>query len=186
MILLKYTQAEMLDMWKLKLHIAPLQTNCSIIRSDGIDIDALLILKINEWYSNLLNTAPHQWLPVEDISNDIFVCLSTDGVASIKLPDYCVRPIEWRMEGWKQSVTEFLEPNHPIALQQSNLFLRAGCENPVATINGNILNLFSIPAGAGGTVDMARCVIHPTDGNYIFATCALASITDYINQINLS
>ena len=37
-------------------------------RDDGIDLDAWLALRLEQWYAQLLMTAPVEWLPVEDVA----------------------------------------------------------------------------------------------------------------------
>ena len=49
---------EMLELYKTMTHLAPVRRECTIERDDGIDLDAWLTLRLQQWYAQLLLTAP--------------------------------------------------------------------------------------------------------------------------------
>ncbi|MEF9923599.1 MAG: hypothetical protein RR383_09335 [Muribaculaceae bacterium] len=171
--MLRLTEAEMLELWKLKLKLYPVRKDCIIERNDGIDIGEYLLLQIREWYSKLLSDAPSQWLPCVDIATKLVITNENNGMKSVALPIDCVRPVEWKMSAWKRSVTEFISPSSPTAILQSNEYSRSRDENPIAILNGNEILLW---ASAGSTLTKAICVMRPNNEYYEFAEIALSTI----------
>lgn len=176
------SEAEMLELWKTRLRLLPVRRDCVIERDDGIDIDAVLLLDIREWYARLLAGGNVDWLPVEDLCDDVSAEVDVEGVVTAMLPPGCVRPVEWMLEGWERSVVEFYRAGSYKAMCQNNIYLRGDETCPVAVLHDNCVKLYSITPGDDVTVSMARCVVRPSDGSYRFDEAALSTMQDYLSR----
>ena len=173
--LLNLSESEMLSLWRRVMKLDPVRRECIVERDDGIDIDALLLIHLRQWYASLLRTAPMAWLPVDDVSAE--VALTADGgVVTALLPERCVRPVEWQLAGWTCSVTTFHAPDSDIAAAQLNPWTRGGVCQPVAVAHDNRLLLYAIPDGTTPVLTMARCVAAPGNGRYALHHDALATL----------
>ena len=170
------TPSEMLNLWKKELRLEPVVRDCALERDDGIDIDALLQLHIQQWYAQLLATAPIEWLPVEDVKTDVSLTTDDNGVVTATVPPQCVRPVEWKLTAWHRPVTQFLTPDSHEAQVALDPYTGAGPCRPAAIDHGNHLRLVSVPAGTQPTLKIARCVVRPADGTFAFHHAALATI----------
>lgn len=181
-LMMDLTEDEMLELWKSRFRLLPARRDCTIEREDGIDIDAVLLTDIREWYAGLLLKGDVEMLPVEDLSKELFADVSTDGVVTVPLPACCVRPVEWHVEGWERSVTRFYHPSTVEARCQNNFYLRGDTYNPAAVIFEDRLVLYSVKPGVDALVDKALCVVRPAGGHYKFNEAALATIWDYAKR----
>lgn len=172
---MELSESEMLDLWKTMMQLQPAHYGCTIERTDGIDIDELLLIHIRKWYASLLLSAPDGIVPVEDVKDRLSVMVADNGVVTAMVPPECVRPVEWKLKAWQKSVTLFLQPNVPEAAYLHNEWTRPGVCDPVAVDYGNRILLFTLPNGELPIFDMARCVVRPTNGKYIFHTSVLES-----------
>ena len=163
----------MLDLWKTMMQLQPAHYGCTIERTDGIDIDELLLIHIRKWYASLLLSAPDGIVPVEDVKDRLSVMVADNGVVTAMVPPECVRPVEWKLKAWQKSVTLFLQPNVPEAAYLHNEWTRPGVCDPAAVDYGNRILLFTLPNGELPIFDMARCVVRPTNGKYIFHASVL-------------
>ena len=180
-LMLKLTENEMLELWKTRMQLLPARRDCVIEREDGIDIDAVLLFDIREWYAGLLTTGRVDWLPVDDLRNEVRCEVDDEGVVTAALPTACVRPVEWRLSGWERSVTRFYRPDSYEALCQRNIYMRGDAVMPVAVLHDDRLVLYSLdPGTASAEVSQARCVALGEDGTYRFSEAALPTIEDFI------
>ena len=108
-MMISLDEEDMLELWKTRLRLLPARRDCVIERDDGIDIDQVLLQDIKEWYAWLLWHGNVAWLPVEDVSNDVMAQIDDEGVVTVSLPSQCVRPVEWKLGGWKCGVTRFYQ-----------------------------------------------------------------------------
>ena len=166
----------MLDLWKTMMQLQPAHYGCTIERTDGIDIDELLLIHIRKWYASLLLSAPDGIVPVEDVKDWLSVMVADNGVVTAMVPPECVRPVEWKLKAWQKSVTLFLQPNVPEAAYLHNEWTRPGVCDPAAVDYGNRILLFTLPDGELPIFDMARCVVRPTNGKYVFHASVLESL----------
>ena len=173
---MELSESEMLDLWKTMMQLQPAHYGCTIERTDGIDIDELLLIHIRKWYASLLLSAPDGIVPVEDVKDRLSVMVADNGVVTAMVPPECVRPVEWKLKAWQKSVTLFLQPNVPEAAYLHNEWTRPGVCDPAAVDYGNRILLFTLPDGELPIFDMARCVVRPTDGKYIFHASVLESL----------
>lgn len=171
--------SEMLALWKKELRLEPVVRDCTVERDDGIDIDALLELHIRQWYAHLLNTAPIEWLPVEDVKADVALTTDAHGKVSATVPPQCVRPVEWQLTAWQRPVTQFLAPDSHEAQVALDPYTGAGPNRPAAIDYGNRLLLLAIATGTQPALVTARCVVRPADGTFAFHQAALATIPQW-------
>ena len=173
---MELSESEMLDLWKTMMQLQPAHYGCTIERTDGIDIDELLLIHIRKWYASLLLSAPDGIVPVEDVKDRLSVMVADNGVVTAMVPPECVRPVEWKLKAWQKSVTLFLQPNVPEAAYLHNEWTRPGVCDPAAVDYGNRILLFTLPNGELPIFDMARCAVRPTNGKYVFPASALESL----------
>ena len=173
---MELSESEMLDLWKTMMQLQPAHYGCTIERTDGIDIDELLLIHIRKWYASLLLSAPDGIVPVEDVKDRLSVMVADNGVVTAMVPPECVRPVEWKLKAWQKSVTLFLQPNVPEAAYLHNEWTRPGVCDPAAVDYGNRILLFTLPDGELPIFDMARCVVRPTNGKYVFHASGLESL----------
>lgn len=171
------SENEMLNLWKTVMHLQPVHRDCTIERTDGIDVDELLLLHIRQWYATLLQSASTCVVPVLDVKSALTdVTVASNGVVTVAVPPQCVRPVEWKLSAWDKSVTLFLQPGAPEAAYLHSEWTRPGACDPAAVDYGDRILLFTLPEGTQPTFDMARCVVRPADGTYSFHRSALATI----------
>lgn len=173
---MRLTESEMLNLWKTVMHLQPVHSGLSVERSDGVDLDAILLTRIRQWYAQLLQSAPENVVPVADVKDALSVSVADNGVVTAVVPPQCVRPVEWKLKGWKKSVTLFLEPGAPEVAYMYNDWTSPGIFDPAAIDFGDRLLLFSLPAGELPEVEVARCVVRPADGTFAFHASALSTI----------
>lgn len=173
---LHLSESEMLNIWKNLLGLEPHLCGCTIEREDGANVDARLITRMRQWYASLLLSAPENLLPVEDVKDELALMVADNGVVTAIVPPQCVRPVEWKLAPWKKSVTLFLQPGAPETAYLHNEWTRPGIHHPAAMDFGNRILLFSLPDGELPIMDMARCVVRPTDGTYSLHSSALKTI----------
>lgn len=172
--MMRLTGGELLALWKTHLRLDDVRRDCVVERDDGIDLDAWLMQHINRWYSRLLSTAPAEWLPVDDVKADVTLTLLSDGAVRASVPAQAVRPVEWQLDSWSRSVTEFAAPGSEDDKRQALPWLKGGACHPVAVDHGNHIMLFShTDAGTMPALSAARCVIRPADGQFVFHAQAM-------------
>ncbi len=170
------SEQQMLALYKTMTHLDEVRRDCTIERDDGIDLDGWLALRLQQWYAQLLETAPAEWLPVEDVKAQVALAVDACGVARATVPAQCVRPVEWRLAGWHSSVVSFMSPRDPQVRLQHNPWTRGSACRPAAIDYGDHLLLYSVPDGGEARVDVARCVVRPADGHYRFHAAALSTL----------
>ena len=171
------TESEMLALWKQVMRLDTPRRDCTVEWDDGIDLDALLLTHIKQWYAHQLNHAPVQLLPIEDLASQ--VPLDTrDGIVIATTPVQCVRPVEWKLAEWQHSVTEFLDPCSHEAMLQLNEWTRGGACNP-AIIDYGFQMLMMSTTGTSPQLETARCVVRPSDGSYQFHSDLLSTIPEW-------
>ena len=171
------SESEMLALWKQVMHLDTPRRDCTVEWDDGIDLDALLLTHINQWYAHQLNNAPSHLLPIEDLVAQVPIN-TRNGIVIATIPVQCVRPIEWKLAEWQRSVTEFLDPCSHEAMLQLNEWTRGGASNP-AIIDYGFQMLMMSTAGASPQLELARCVVRPADGTYQFHGDLLSTIPEW-------
>lgn len=170
------TEQEMLELYKTLTHLTTVRRDCTVERDDGIDLDAWLTLRLQQWYAQLLATGQQEWLPIEDVKDDVTLAVDANGAVRATVPPRCVRPVEWRLQHWLHSATTFLNPSDPLVRLQLNPWTRGNANVPAAVDHGDHLLLFSAPKADNPLLTMARCVVRPADGHYRFHAAALSTL----------
>lgn len=170
------TEEEMLALCKRVMHLEPARRDCAIEREDGVDVDQWIKMRARSWYARLLMEAPLEWLPVEDLKDEIPVTDCGNGVVMAITAGRCIRPVEWQLEGWHHSVSQFALPGDSVAMLQRNPWTRGGACQPVTVDHGNWLMLYSLPRDTSPVLAMARCVAVPEGNRYVFHAAALTSL----------
>lgn len=160
--------AGMMSLCKRLLHIEQPREGAEVSYVDGVGIDEWLREKIDAWYARLLESAPIEHLPVEDVKGLLRVSIDSEGVVSAWVPSECVRPVRWKLRGWRRAVNEFVLPDSEEARSQQSEWTRGGKENPVIVDEGDVLRLYGLAAGDVPVVEEALCVVRPLEGEYKF------------------
>ena len=92
--MLRYTQKEMLEEWKLRSGYFQTRTDCELVRDDGIDLDRLLQAEIDSRYEHLLSCGPMEMVPVMEIAGDCIASVDGNLAVTVVLPEDCVRVVE--------------------------------------------------------------------------------------------
>ncbi len=171
------TESEMLDLWKQILHLETPRRDCTVEWDDGIDLDALLLTHIKQWYAHQLNTAPAKLLPIEDLASQVPIN-TRNGIVVATVPEQSVRPVEWKLAEWQRSVTEFLDPCSHEAMLQLNEWTRGGASDP-AIIDYGFQMLMMSTAGGSPQLERDRCVVRPAAGTYRFHSELLSTIPQW-------
>ncbi len=175
---IKLSIDEMLNQWRLRRALEPLRSDCTVERLDGIDLDVLLRNEINDWYRNLLDTAPVEMLVVTDISAMVALSKRGDGSATIRLPERCRRVVEVMLDCWEQPA-RIVEADTITAQMQENPYSRGGITAPVAVKRHGRLQVYSIPSNVDGKIASLQCVLEPEEGFYEMDERALSTIESY-------
>ncbi|MDE6496398.1 MAG: hypothetical protein K2L30_09215 [Duncaniella sp.] len=168
------SQPEMIARWRLHRYHEPLRNDCSVTRTDGIDLDSIIVTEMEAWYFNLLDTAPPDLLVTADISSEVAMSRDSDGVARIPLPTGVRRVIEVGVSSWPCPAQIVTDPHSATARRQRHKFTRAGSSSPVAIHSGGVLTLYSVPQR--GRLTTLTVVRDPEPGTYPLDTRALALI----------
>lgn len=176
--MLRYSREEMLKEWKLRKGFTEGRKECEIVRDDGIDLDSLLLREIDGCYSRLLAEAPLDYLPVADITDDVEVAVAPDMVATIVVPEDCVRLVEVRFPSWQRSVEEIFPADSDMARRQQSPWLRGGSENPVCVATHRGIRCYTV-SDRDEKPSKLLAVSHPAATIFLFAESAWQQLLSY-------
>lgn len=168
-MIVEMSHEDMLERWMIVKGLEPLRGDCTIERSDGIDLEAYAAMEMRRWYLRLLSEAPPDLVNTVEMSHKLDVKIGRNRKPVVELPPEVVRPVSVMLTGWKKRAEIVADPCSPLWKMQSNPFLCGGTENPVALLlPGRILELYSV-AGAAVMPVLAelRCVVDPGPELYI-------------------
>lgn len=172
----------MLAQWRTALGIDTHRADSSVVRVDGIDLDAHIALRMRAWYLDLLDTAPLDRLELSDIAPAVTAHNEGRTLTAI-LPDVCRRVADIRLEGWERSVAPITDSRAETALAMAaSPYAAPGCAEPVAVLSGR--RLICCPGGTGRIASL-RAVVDPGPETYILHESLLASIPGSINPYEL-
>lgn len=163
--MLTLTKEEMLNQWRLRSGLRPLRHDIEILRHDAVDTDALLQLKIDDWYHGLLRDADITLLPVENLAAAAVTECSAEGVVTVTLPDRAVRAVAVKLEEWENHARVTAPRTGRMAELQNSVYVRGGSVNPVAVCLGRTLTLYSSDE-IDPVLESLLCVAAPADGTY--------------------
>ena len=170
--MLRYTQKEMLEEWKLRSGYFQTRTDCELVRDDGIDLDRLLQAEIDSRYEHLLSCGPMEMVPVMEIAGDCIASVDGNLAVTVVLPEDCVRVVELALPGWKRSVMRFLHGSDAKAVMQRNEWLCGGAENPVCVVEHRCIRAYSAVSENEFKPVKVLAVCRPVPGTYLFAPVA--------------
>lgn len=160
------TESEMLVIWRRVREIDPLRLDCSADRTDGPDIDAMLVNEMRAWYLDLLDSAPESALAVCNSAPATEIHPSVNGVTLLTAPAGCRRVLSVFFDGWDFPV-KVLDSAPPRAL--ANPFFN----RPLAfRVGREKVAVF----GARGILKEVNCVIDVSDKVYVLDDSALNNI----------
>lgn len=171
-------QTEMLALWKRRHFIEPLRADCTIERTDGIDIDARCREEMRAWYLDLLRHGPVEVLAPAEIAGECRAVVSPEGVTELILPAGVERVLSVQLSGWCRAATVITDPCHPPVRLQENPFSRGGVEAPVAiwTPGSEVVRLMSAAVAAETPVASVRAAVDAGPDLYTFDEQAVALI----------
>lgn len=170
-----YTEARLLEEWKLRSRLEPLRTDCVITCTDGIDMDTYLLRELRAWYMRELATAPVDTLPLTDIAPGLTMTRAPDGAGMVKLPAGCLRVVSVEMEGWHRPAVIVTDPECAEAVAQTSPYSRGGVCRPVAVIYPDRMMLYTPPVDAKGPSSVLA-VTEPPEGTYLLTEQMLADM----------
>lgn len=128
---MKYTTLslqEILARWKLLHGWEPLSPAAVIATPQ---LDALLELEIESWYTSLLAELPPEQLPVEEFAETSILSGAQHGYLTLDVPRMCLRPVSVKLAQW--SAPAAVVPQSPeLTIRQHNPFTAATADSPVA------------------------------------------------------
>lgn len=168
-----YTEAEILQYWKRRLGLAA--ADAPSPSSDLTELDARLLGDIQSWYANLLATAPPQCVPLANLAAEAEILSAADGMATLRLPDRGVRPVQLRMEGWDAPVRTFVGPHSDVARLQRYRWTRATPADPAAILLPGRLEVYGLPDATPCVAELLMTA-YPDDG-YVLDPALLSRST---------
>lgn len=193
----KYTEAEMLSLYKRRLGLYESRTGGVVSRQDGSHVDEYLLTELRGWYSSMLRSTNAELLPVEDVVNEIPSKLYVDeSTAEVCLPTRGIRLVGIKLPAWRQEITTFYQPDSDMAMMQRNKYLRAGISHPVVVVDAGKAIIYGVerpklnldddayPTVASLPtllrepieVESLKMVVEPADGEYLFDDSLLLTI----------
>lgn len=170
-----YTEARLLEEWKLRSRLEPLRTDCVMTRTDGLDIDTYLLRELRAWYLRQLATAPVDTLPLTDIAPLLTMTRAPDGAGLVNLPDGCLRVVSVEMDGWHRPAVIVTDPECTEAVAQTSPYSRGGVCRPVAVIYPGRMMLYTPPAYTAGPSSVLAVTL-PPEGTYPLTESMLANM----------
>lgn len=137
----------MLERWKLMRRMEPLRSDCSVTRTDGIDLDRELTMEMQAWYVRALLEESADHLPLTELSGEVSVTRAPCGAGMVSLPDNCLRVVSVTLRGWQVPARVVADPLSAVALAQLSPWARAGCASPVAVVHSTHVMLYTPPEG---------------------------------------
>ncbi len=170
------TRTEMLDRWRLHRGFDIPHFNAGASRTDGIDLDSILAAEMDEWYANLLHTAPVRHLAPVDIASSMASAAGEGGVMRLNLSLSTVRVAAVRLSSWRRAATVVTDPSCRVAQNQFHPFTRASAHDPVAVFDpvGKTLDLYPCHSRSDRIVTLSVVEFHPDE--FSFDSSALSLI----------
>lgn len=144
---MEYTLQELIAEWKMRKGLEPLRIDAAIKRQDAFEVDEYIRRRIDDWYERLLHDGRPELIEPTDITDDVNIDSFENGVAVMRLPDSCCRPIEVKMAAWERPAV-IVDADSPTGRRQASPFSRGGRCRPVAVVeDGRRLRLYSFSDG---------------------------------------
>lgn len=145
---MQLSASELLSQFRTRAGLSPERLDCSIDITAGIDADALLTAKMNDWYASLVDTAGEDCLDPEDVAKTLNAVAAPDGTVTVDLPEVCRRVFSIKLKGWESEATVIRAEDHPRLLKVLRATSRLPrVSHPYAILHRRRLTLFSLPPG---------------------------------------
>ena len=170
---LHLTRAQLLKEWRLRAFPEPVNDAAAgITRIDGIDLDALLEARMDDWYAQLLDSAPLNMLAPVEMADTLEVSGSTpDGGLRYRLPEGFKRLVHIALQNEYRSARILTDA----AARLYDPRRRIVDDTPVALVDGGILTVYP-----GLPLRAAMMICDTGDGMYHIDAAALADIKLWI------
>lgn len=168
---LHLTRAQLLHEWRLRAFPEPVNDAATgVTRNDGINLDALVEARCEDWYHHLLAFGPTELLAPVDMADTL-----------TPLPDGIDGSRRYRLPEGLRRVVEIKAGNHPARVlydAAARLFdpgMLLFDPTPVALVDNDTLTLY-----APAPLDSALMVCHTTDGLYHLDAAAFDTVKSWI------
>lgn len=187
-----YSRAELLGYRRRIGGLEPLRSDCTVVSTDGIDVDTILEAQLRRWYLDLLDRGPRELIAPDNIPATTTVSRPDPplGDASVvRVPDICRRVFDIRLKGWSRAVEPLPASEiEAVVRRQLNPFTAATPARPVAVLlppgsGQRVREILVWPSGTQVTV--LHAAVDTGKDSYCFDESALAAIpaTDILTQI---
>lgn len=170
------TKAQLLKEWQLRSFPEPVNAGCTVEFTGGVDLDAYMSARMDDWYRALLADAPLEMLAPVDISSGVRVSLTDGGRALIRLPDDAVRVVSLALKDAGNVVLVGGSAGES-AISMSLYSRRRGRRSTVAVVDGSVLRIYPPrPFDSVPEVESLMAVVD-VEGEYRLDSRALSTIT---------
>ncbi len=118
----------------------------------GVDVESYIRAKLPEAVSAVWMKMPLSLLPRIDCASSLEPVVRDDGSGMVILPEEVWKMVEFRMEGWRRSVTKFIEKDSPECELQTNPYTRGNSTTPVCVLytleDRKRIEYYSLPKGS--------------------------------------
>ncbi|MDE7024632.1 MAG: hypothetical protein K2O88_01985 [Paramuribaculum sp.] len=159
---------QLVQIFALRRGFEPLRSDCTVSRTDGVDLHEVMQHEIRSLYAKALMELPLEQLPTENATTQTSLIVLPDGSAVVDLPTGTVRTGEVKLSSWMRSTVP-LPADHPVAQIQSNRWSRGLCHEPVAVLRGNRVYLYS-PDKQGDAIELLEVVRMPDAESFYAVT----------------
>lgn len=161
------TSDSMLDLWRLLRAAEPLRLDCTVERTDGVDLDSILRSQMRSWYLQLLDGGDERFLAPEDVAAQARV-ESADGLTVVSAPPQVRRVLRLQFSDWDSPIAP-LAPEQTVRARAANRFSR----RPLAArVSPRVI----IVSGTSGTLSSLICAVDPGEDSYVFDDAALSRL----------
>ncbi len=132
----------------------------------GVDVESYIRAKLPEAVLSVWTKMPLSILPRIDCASSLAPVPREDGSGMVILPEEVWKVVEFRMKGWKRSVTKFLERDSPECELQNNPHTRGNSTTPVCVLytleDRKCIEYYSLPKGSTDvSVESALYIPYP-------------------------
>lgn len=180
-MLRKYTEQEMLSYWKRRMG---LEASGSVGGEKNLtELDRKLLDDIDIWYADLLENAPADRVPTEDVATEVSCRYTSENSALITLPPRGVRMVSVKMADWSSDEVESYSIYSDVARLQRNRLTRADTDSPVVLRRPGHLEVHGLrspleegisprgafvgPVGSTPQLESLTMVVRPEAGTYV-------------------
>lgn len=156
----------------------PLRTDSLLTRTDGADVERVMLDRMRAWYADMLATQPADKLPLSDMAAEIEVSIDESGAGTAMLPARCLRVVLVMAHGWERPAVIVTDPESDLAAEQACEFTRGGTVSPVAVIDHGVMKLYT-PPGGNAKLSRVLCVMRPPEGTYLLTDAMKGLLPTY-------